>query len=143
MFNGFEVVIDSSDIGYYAEFSLHGNYYLGYLKIMLRFDGDFEGSTRLTTKHINEIKRSLGFKEYVHTLIMDEVRAKRQEINYALENNITKHVRGLRTWYSHGKVEVTINLGGGYERLEEDLDGLLEEFIQSETTKSHYPRINN
>ena len=141
MFNGFEVVIDSSGIGYYAEYTSHDSYYLGNLKIILRFDGEFEGSTQITTRHINEIKRSVGFKEYVHKLIMDEIRTKRQEINHALENKITKHERGLRTWYSQGKVELTINLGGGYERLEEDLDGLLEEFIQSKTAKSHYPRI--
>ena len=134
-FKGFEVSISHFEVEDYMQLSSHPHVELG---ILLEFKGEFQGSKKLTTKHINQIKVDTGFKEHIIGMIEKTLEDKSEdyeEYYSKVTQQPTKHDYISSSNYEGGRVRLSTVLAGSLEETKNQYRELVEEFIQSKTCR--------
>ena len=135
LFNGYKVKLYGVDIEDLTPYS--PKHPSAEMDIFIAFYDEEDNLQRMKTKDINKVKVAEGFKEHVLSLVKKGLEYNKEELNRLLKD-INNTERELSTWYHAGKLNIQLNVSYDIPTMEEDISKLLDEFIKSKYTKSHY-----
>lgn len=134
-FKGFDVGISSYEVQDYMDFIQKPHISVG---IILEFKGDFKGSKKLTTKHINQIKSSEGFAAHVTNIVNKELDENKKEFNkYYGEIKAQTETPELisSSEYTGGKVRLEVVSGNNLGETKQRYLNLINQFVEAKNCR--------
>lgn len=115
------------------------------LKVYFEFIGSITGTTKVSTKLINQIKTSPGFKSEILAQIDHVIVSRWSEIDaFILKINPSEpyfksaYDNRIVTWYSGDKLLFEINMMDDFTTLRSDIERQVDIFIASKSTNTRF-----
>lgn len=139
-YGGFDIKVKSTHIQDYIDG-------LGFAtnEVDVEFIGTFNGGKKVTTKMINEIKKTAGFSDKLKEILIENLEAKEKQVKEYIKKYDPVKVRGtsyqdikVQTWYKSGKVTFDIYLTDDFDTVKENVKKQVDYFVKSKKTNLGY-----